>query len=369
LGLFKNPYPQSFNFDQLGSEEVHKSARNVSAESIVLLKNKNRLLPLNKPNRLTVVGMNADSKKALCGGWSYSWQGDNESIYPDSINTVFDALNIEFDNTRITNSDRAHLRYYAGISDAIIVVTGESPYAEGLGNIDDMSLPEGEMELIEAALATNKPVILILLEGRPRILGELFDQCHAVLFAGLPGMFGGEAIAGILSGRINPSGKMPVTYPYKSGHMLSYNYKHSEFSGLNAENPDIQRFSIGDFGYGLSFTRYEYSNLTLSDSIITIGKGINVTVKVKNVGSREGKESVLWFLADEVGTYTRPVKQLKHFEKQFIMPGEVKEYSFSIDPVKHLGYPDMEGNWLLESGYYTLLVGQLSVRFRFVSEE
>lgn len=369
LGLFNKPFPSAININQFDSEEVHESAMNIAAESIVLLKNTNRLLPLGKPNRLTVIGMNADSKKALCGGWSYSWQGDDEAGYPDSMNTVLDALNIEFENTRITNSDRAHLRYYAGISDAVIVVTGESPYAEGIGNIDDMTLPAEEVELIEAALATNKPVILVLLEGRPRILGDLFDRCHVVLFAGLPGMFGGEALAGILSGRINPSGKMPITYPFRSGHMVPYTFKHTEFKGMNAENPNNRRYSIGEFGYGLSFTRYEYSELNLSDSIVTADEGINVTVKVKNIGSREGKESVLWFLSDEVGTYTRPVKQLKHFEKQFIMPGEVKEYSFTIDPKQHLGYPDVDDYWLLEDGYYTLSVGPLSARFQFINEE
>jgi beta-glucosidase len=369
LGLFDNPYPTEQYIGNIGSENKKKAARDAAAESIVLLKNERRLLPMNRPNRLTVIGSNADSKMALCGGRTYSWQGNDESLYPDSMLTVYGALEKEFENTRVTLSDRAHLRYYAGISDAVIVVTGEQPYTEGFGAIDDMALPADELELIEDAVATKKPVILVLLEGRPRILGELFDQCHAVLFAGLPGIYGGEAISGILSGRINPSAKMSVTYPFKSGHMIPYNHGHMVFSELNRNNPDILRYSIGEFGTGLSFTQYTYSDLMLSDTVITSDEELKVTVKVKNTGSREGKEAVLWFIADEVGTYSRPVKQLKHFEKQFLLPGEIKEYSFTIDPELHLAYPDAKGKKLLEEGYFEVTVGPLESRFQLVEDK
>jgi len=368
LGLFDNPFPTDDYIVNIASEEIQKAARDAAAESIVLLKNTNRLLPLGNPNRLTVIGSNADSKIGLCGGWTYSWQGNDENMYPDSMLTVLGALEQEFENTRIVLSDRAHLRYYAGISDAVLVVTGEDPYAEGLGNVDDMFLPAEELELIEAAIATNKPVILILLEGRPRIIGDLFDQCHAVIFAGLPGKFGGEAISGILSGRINPSAKMSITYPYRSGHMIPYNYSHTVFNGLNAHNTELLKYTICGFGEGLSYTRFEYSNLTLSDSIITPDDKINVTVLVKNTGSREGKEAVLWYISDEVGTYSRPVKQLKHFDKQFLLPGETKEYSFTIDPIEHLSYPDESGRMMLEDGYFKLSVGVLESRFKLTSE-
>jgi beta-glucosidase len=225
------------------------------------------------------------------------------------------------------------------------------------------------LELIEAAIATKKPVILILLQGRPRIIGDLFDQCHAVLFAGLPGIYGGEAISGILSGRINPSAKMSITYPYQSGHMIPYNHGHMVFSDMNINNPGLQRFSIGEFGTGLSYTSYTYSDLTLSDTIITREEKLEVKVKVKNTGSREGKEIVLWYLADEVGTYSRPVKQLKHFEKQFLLPGEVKEYTFTIDPQIHLAYPDKDGKKLLENGYFKVIIGPFESRFKLVEDK
>jgi beta-glucosidase len=369
LGLFDNPFPTDRYFNDIGSQESHKSALDAAAESIVLLKNERRLLPLGKPNRITVIGSNADSKMALCGGWSYSWQGNDESLYPDSMLTVYGALQAEFENTRVTLSDRAHLRYYAGISDAVIVVTGEKPYTEGFGAIDNMALPAEELELIEAAIATKKPVILVLLEGRPRIIGDLFDQCHAVLFAGLPGMYGGQAISGILSGRINPSAKMSITYPYQSGHMIPYNHGHMVFTELNKSNPEVQRFTIGAFGTGMSYTQYTYSDLTLSDTIITRKDQLKVSVKVKNTGSREGKEVILWYIADEVAAYSRPVKQLKYFEKQFFLPGEMKEYTFTIDPLVHLSYPDSNGKEQLEDGYFRVMVGPFESRFQLVKDK
>jgi beta-glucosidase len=364
LGIFKNPYPSDNYIETINTEEAQKAARDAAAESIVLMKNENRLLPLGKPNRITVIGSNADSKMGLCGGWTYSWQGDNESLYPDSMPTVYEALKLEFENTRVTLSDRAHLRYYAGISDAVIIVTGEKPYAEGLGNIDNMALASDEMELIETAIATKKPVILVLLEGRPRIIGDLFDRCHAVIFAGLPGIYGGVAIAGILSGRINPSARMSVTYPYQGGHMISYNHGRTVFNGLNAENAQLLRYTIGEFGSGVSYTHFEYSDLTLSDSVISEDDELQVSVKVRNTGKREGKEAVLWYIADEVGTYSRPVKQLKHFEKQFLLPGEMKEYSFTIYPENHLTYPDEQGRMMMENGYFKIMVGNLESRFK-----
>jgi beta-glucosidase len=364
LGLFDHPYPSDQYFDEIGSEEAHRAARNAAGESIVLLKNDRNILPLIRPGRLVVAGVNSDSRMALCGGWTYTWQGNDASAYPDSIKTVVEALKAEYENTTIIPADAKSLRWHAGLADAIVIVTGENPYAEGWGNIDDFSLPDEEIELIETAVSTDKPVILILLEGRPRILGELFDECDAVIFAGLPGMFGGEAIAGILKGRINPSAKMSITYPFHSGHIIPYNHKHMVFSELNVHNADIQRYTLGEFGTGISFTNFSYSNLVLSDTVINEEGKIKASVMVKNTGQREGKEAVLWFISDEVASVTRPVRQLKYFDKQFLLPGETKEFIFEIDPQIHLTYPDEKGNHVLEPGFFTLSVGPLSGRFK-----
>lgn len=369
LGLFDHPYPSDQYFGQIGTRQAHDASRNAANESIVLMKNERDLLPLPRPNKLVVVGDNADSRMALCGGWTYTWQGNDETAYPDSIKTVVEALKEEYDNSRIVYTTPRGLRWNARTADAVIVVTGEKPYAEGWGNIDDLALPQDDRDLIETAISTDKPVILVLLEGRPRTLGDLYDKCQAVLFAGLPGMFGGEAIAGILKGRINPSAKMPITYPYKSGHIIPYNHKFMEYSDLNIYNPDVQRYTIGEFGTGLSYSRFEYSDLELSDTIINEQGSIKASVRVKNTGQREGKEAVLWFLTDEVATYTRPVKQLKYFEKKFLLPGEIKEYTFTITPKMDLGYPNERGKMILESGYYTLHVGPLESRFKLVLKD
>jgi beta-glucosidase len=324
---------------------------------------------MTRPGRLVVLGANADSRMVLCGGWTYTWQGDDESAYPDSIKTVVEALRDEYENTTIVQTDARGLRWHANLADAVVIVTGEKPYAEGWGNIDDLWLPEEELELIEIATSTEKPVILILLEGRPRVIGELFDECESVIFAGLPGMFGGEAIAGVLKGRINPSAKMPITYPLHTGHIIPYNHKHMVFSQLNTWNKEIQRYTIGEFGTGMSYTSFSYSDLTLSDTVLNLEGRLRASVMVKNTGQREGKEVVLWFISDELASYTRPVRQLKYFEKRFLLPGETKEFIFEIEPQQHLGFPDEKGELILEPGFFTVSVGSLEARFKLIEAD
>ena len=369
LGLFSHPYPSDQYLDQIGTPEAHEASRKAAAESIVLIKNDRNTLPLYHPSKLVLAGMNANLKMSLCGGWTYSWQGNDEKMYPDSMETVYTAVKKEFENSRVVLANAASLRYQASDASAVIIVTGEKPYAEGWGNIDDLDLEDSEMDILKTAISTGKPVILVLLEGRPRTIGEVFDQCRSVIFAGLPGMFGGEAIAGILSGRINPSGKMSITYPFHSGHIIPYNYKPMEFSYLNVYKKDIQRYTIAEFGTGLSYSSFNYSNLQLSDTVIYTGQDITATVQVTNTSKREGYESVLWFLSDEVGTITRTNRQLKFFEKKFILPAEVKDYKFVINPARDLSYPDENGKMILEPGYYTLRVGDLSSRFYFAGEK
>lgn len=369
LGLFDHPYPSDQYLNRIGTPEARQASQKAAAESIVLIKNDRGMLPLYRPSKLVLAGMNADLKMSLCGGWTYSWQGDDESLYPDSMETVYTAVKKEFESSRVVLASAASLRYQARDASAVIIVTGEKPYAEGWGNIDDLDLEPSEMDLLKTAIGTGKPVILVLLEGRPRTIGEAFDRCRSVIFAGLPGMFGGEAIAGILSGRINPSGKMSITYPFHSGHIIPYNYKPMEFSYLNVHNKEIQRYTIAEFGTGLSYSSFNFSDLQLSDTVLYTGDEITASVHVTNTSKREGYESVLWFLSDEVGTYTRTNRQLKFFEKKFILPGEVKDYRFVINPVRDLSYPDENGKTILEPGYYTLRVGDLKKRFYFAGNK
>lgn len=365
LGLFDHPLPSDEYLDNVGAEEHRNAARQAAEESIVLMKNDHNRLPLQNPDKLLLVGKNANLKKALGGGWTYTWQGNDESLYPDSWQTVYEALKAEFPATEVVLANWENYMQSASGADAIVIATGEDPYAEGWGNINELDLPTEEKELIEAAINLGTPVILVLIEGRPRTIGALYDQCDAVIFAGLPGMFGAQAIAGVMSGRINPSGKMSITYPYKSGHVIPYNYKHMEYSYLNVYNPEIQRYSIADFGSGESYTTFEYSNLTLPDTLL-YGEGpFTASIKVANTGQRAGKEAVLWYLSDLVASYTRPNKALKHFEKIHLEPGESSMLQFDISPKEHLSFPDEKGNLLVEKGYFVLAVGDQHINFYY----
>lgn len=364
LGLFENPYPSPDYPKFLERPENHQKARAAAEESIVLMKNEG-VLPFTNPRRLVIAGKNAHLKMAISGGWTYIWQGDDESQYPESMQTVYEALKGTFKNSEVQLSKAGNLGLNARKADAIVIVTGEKPYAEGWGNINELDLDRQEQALITEAVNTGIPVVLVLLEGRPRTFGELFDRCHAVVFAGLPGMFGAEAISGVLSGRVNPSGKMPFTYPFKSGHLLTYDHKHMEFSYLNVFNPDIQRYAIGEFGTGLSYTSFAYSDLAITDTTLNGKKGYRATVTVTNTGKLAGKETAIWFLSDAVASITRPVKQLKHFEKKRLAPGETSSFVMDIDPVKHFTFPDHDGNLRLEDGIFTLSVGGLSKQIDF----
>jgi beta-glucosidase len=360
VGLFKNPLPTDEYFNDVGRSEANNISGKAAAESIVLIKNVGKILPLNKPAKLVMAGVNAD--KTTSPGGTYKWQGDSEKQNPDTIRSLFRAAKVEFEFSNVVMCDINSLKSQAVDANAIVIVTGDNP-DEGWEKMDDAGLPGPEIELLKTAVSTGKPVILVLIEGRPRIIGDLADQIQAILFAGLPGNCGTESISGILSGRINPSGKMAITYPYQSGHIIPYYNWPLEISSQDVHKKEVQPNAIAEFGTGLSYTSYSYANLHLSDTIINKGQAIKASVQVTNSGQREGYESVLWFITDEAGSYARPLKQLKYFEKKFILPGEVKDYVFSIEPGRDLAYPDENGKKILESGFYTLRVGSLTARF------
>jgi beta-glucosidase len=238
---------------------------------------------------------------------------------------------------------------------------GEMPYSEGFGSITDINLPVDQLNTIETALATKKPVIVVVIAGRPRIITSVYDKCSAVLFAGLPGFEGGQAIAEIISGKVNPSAKMSFNYPYAPNRLLPHNHKATEeLLAHSIPNP----IALKEFGTGQSYTTFEYSNLILSDSILTSDQDSLVArVTIKNNGTISGKEAVLWFINDEVASITRPVKDLKFYEKKLINTGESVEYTFVIKP-KQLSFPDKVNAKILEDGYFTLMVGPLKTRFR-----
>ncbi len=277
--------------------------------------------------------------------------------------TLYTGLQKEF--SRVTwAANASEIKSKASSADAIVIGVGEMPYSEGFGSILDITLPEEQMDLIKASQLTGKPVILVIIAGRPRVITKIFPGCKAVLFAGLPGFQGGQAIAEIISGKVNPSAKLSFNYPHSVNRLLPHNHKISEVI-LAHEIPNP--VCLLPFGSGLSYTSFEYSNLTLSDSTLTSDDAeITAKVDVKNTGSREGKEAVLWFLFDEVASLSRPVRELKFYEKELIKPGETKTFSFTIKANDQLGFPDKTDAKILEDGYFTLMVGNQKTRFKLM---
>ena len=363
LGLFENPLPRNDRFDRIGREEHRAKAQRAAEESLVLVKNEG-ILPLIAPQNIVVAGLNADSKKGLAGGWSQRWIPTDEQLFPDDMLTVYTALQNAFPDAQVKLSDADQIATDARGADAIVIAVGEDPYAETPGNISDLGLEEEQLDLIRAAQATGRPVVLLMIAGRPRLVTEVLEETDAFLWCGLPGFEGGMAIANVLSGKVNPSGKMSFSYPKAAGHWFPYNHKNMDLF-FDFEN-SLSMTTIAPFGYGLSYTNYTYSNLTLSAETLSEFGSITATVTVRNDGKVAGREAVLWFISDEVGTYTRPVKALKHFEKQALAPGESRTFTFTINPQEHLTYPDKRGNRLLERGDFTLHVGGLSAEFKLV---
>jgi beta-glucosidase len=361
LGLFENPYSRNDRFARIGSADNKAKALNAARESIVLMKNEGSV-PLDPAKtNLLVAGPVANLKSPLAGGWTLRWMTSDESIYPKDMLTFYGALQKEFGKISLA-ANASEIKSKAASASAIILAVGEAAYAEGFGSIQDISLPDDQVELVKAAQATGKPVILVMISGRPRVITKIYKDCKAVLFAGLPGFEGGQAIAEIISGKVNPSAKMSFNFPYSVNRLIPHNHKTSEITlAHEIDNP----IALVPFGAGLSYTTFEYGPIQLSDSVITAATGeIKATVTVKNTGSREGKEAVLWFLYDEVGSISRPVRDLKYYEKEIIKPGESKDFTFIIKPEPHLSFSNSKGERLLEDGYFTLMVGNQKARFK-----
>jgi beta-glucosidase len=364
IGLFENPYPRNDRFKKIGSPEHKAFALDAARESIVLIKNENALpLASEKIKNLLVAGPLANSKIALAGGWTLRWIPAEENIYPKDMLTVFTALQKQYAKATVSLAiSTGEIKSKAASADAIIVTVGETAYSEGFGSIHDLDLPAEQAELVKAAQATGKPVILVIIAGRPRVISNIYKDTKAVIFAGWPGFEGAQAIAEIVSGKTNPSAKLAFNYPVASNRLLPHNHKATEvLLAHEIENP----IALASYGTGLSYTTFEYSNLTVGDSVLNSPNDeIQATVTVKNTGTRDGKEAVLWFLNDEVGSISRPVKDLKYYEKQMLKAGETRTFTFTIRPTEHLSFPDETGKMLLEDGYFTLMVGKLKKRFK-----
>ncbi len=365
LGLFENPFPENIN--TTGNPENHETAKEAVRESLVLMKNEKNVLPLDQNATVVLAGSTSNIKRSLTGGWTYIWQHEDDSMFPEEMKTIQQALTERLGANQVRIADAENLNLQTRGADAVVIATGENTaLSEGHNNITDLNLPEQDRKLIDAALKTEKPVIVILTAGRPRTFPDQADAVDAILFAGLPGFFGAEVIAEVIMGDVNPSGKLSFTYPYHQSFQLNYNHKPTAFTFLHENDEETERFAIGEFGEGLSYTTFQYEDLKLSSSTLQ-GKqsAVTASLKVTNTGERDGKESVLWFIRQEYGQITRPVRSLKYFEKKEIATGESQTFTFEIDPLRDLAYPDGRGKLIIETGKYTLIAGELEVEFTY----
>lgn len=369
LGLFETFMPRTDRFTRINTKENIGLALKAARESMVLIKNEKNILPL-KGKKILLAGSTSNRKSPLCGGWTFRFAADGDRWFPEDMLTIKDAFEQEFGVNNIVYQSDNSINETAKNADVIVIASGEDQaYAETQGTIDDLRLEAGQIQLIQDAINTGKPVILILTEGRPRLISEVFDKVDAVLFAGLPGVYGAQAIAEIISGKVNPSGKMAFSYPIKSGHIISYNYKRSEFTNFRPVSDQLKRYAIAPFGSGLSYSNFEYKNLTMDTLLTNSNQNLTITVQVTNTSKTPGKEAVLWFVSDEVGSITRPVKELVHFEKQNIEPGRTRIFKFELKPMRDLSFPDKNGHLLLEDGAFELQVGNLKQRFLLKREK
>ncbi|HEX9252925.1 MAG TPA: glycoside hydrolase family 3 N-terminal domain-containing protein [Ignavibacteriaceae bacterium] len=365
IGLFDNPYPNKELLKDFANDKFTSINLNAARESIILTKNEESILPLSKKTKVLVTGPTANLLSALNGGWTITWQGNEESAYPQEKNTVLEAIQNKISKENVNyvegcsfdkdiNTSKAVSE--AMNSDVIVICLGEPAYCETPGSIFDLNLYKAQLELANKLIETGKPVILVMLEGRPRIITDIAQNAKGILLGFLPGMEGGNAIADVLFGDVNPSGKLPITYPKTSNGITLYDYKPIEKFDGNDYQP------MWPFGFGLSYTTFEYSNLKISSQEITENDELIVKIDVKNNGKKVGKEVVQLYLTDMYGSVTRPNKQLKAFKKISLNPGEVKTVEFNINR-QDLSFIGQENKRIVEPGDFRVTIQNQTADF------
>ena len=373
LGLFEKPNTGGKGYEKFGSDEFAQKSLQAAQESEVLLKNEG-ILPLAKGKKILLTGPNANQMRCLHGGWSYTWQGSKAEDLSEKYNTIYEALcnkygkqNIILEQGVTYNENGA---YYdenkpeidkavtaAANADVIIACIGENSYTETPGNLTDLWLSENQRNLVKELAKTGKPVILVLNEGRPRLIADIEPLAKAVVDILIPGNYGGDALANLLAGDVNFSAKLPYTYPREINSLNTYDYKVSEEVGTmsGAYNYDAKVSLQWPFGYGLSYTTFEYSNLKVDKASFTADDILTVSVDVKNTGSRAGKEAVLLYSSDLVASIVPDNKRLRDFTKIELQPGEQKTVTFQL-PAKNLAFVNADGKWTLEEGDFELKI-------------
>lgn len=378
LDLFKNPTQKLKNYPKFGGEEFAKLALEGATESMMLLKNEGNILPLQHGKKILLTGPNANQMRCLNGGWSYTWQGHRADEFAGKYNTIYEAFCNEYGkenvilNQGVTYNEKG--KYWeenepqiqeavAAAKDADIIVAciGENSYTETPGNLTDLWLSENQRNLVKALAQTGKPVILVLNEGRPRLIADIEPLAQGIINILIPGNMGGDALANLVSGKSNFSGKMPYTYPKEINSLANYDFKKSEEVGTmeGAYDYNAKITQQWGFGYGLSYTSYKYSNLKVSQSDFRHGDIIKVSVDVKNTGKVAGKESVLLFSSDLIASVVPDGRRLRAFDKVELQPGETKTVTFELK-ADDLAFVGWNGKWRLEEGDFKLMIADQS---------
>ena len=378
LDLFKNPTQKLKNYPKFGGEEFAKLALEGATESMVLLKNEGNILPLQHGKKILLTGPNANQMRCLDGGWSYTWQGHRTDEFAGKNNTIYEAFCNEYGkenvilNQGVTYNEKG--KYWeenepqiqgavaaAKDADVIVACIGENSYTETPGNLTDLWLSENQRNLVKALAQTGKPVILVLNEGRPRLIADIEPLAQGVIDILIPGNMGGDALVNLVSGKSNFSGKMPYTYPKEINSLANYDFKKSEEVGTmeGAYDYNAKITQQWGFGYGLSYTSYKYSNLKVSQSDFRHGDIIKVSVDVKNTGKVAGKESVLLFSSDLIASVVPDGRRLRAFDKVELQPGETKTVTFELK-ADDLAFVGWNGKWRLEEGDFKLMIADQS---------
>lgn len=374
LGLFEHPTQKLKNYPLFGGEQFAQLALEGATESMVLLKNNNNILPLQKGKKILLTGPNANQMRCLDGGWSYTWQGNRTDEFAGKYNTIYEALCNEYGkenivlNQGVTYNEAG--KYWeenepqiaaaveaAKNVDVVVACIGENSYTETPGNLTDLWLSENQRNLVKALATTGKPIILVLNEGRPRLIADIEPLAQGVVDILIPGNYGGDALAQLLSGKANFSGKMPYTYPKEINSLANYDFKKSEEVGTmtGAYDYNAKITQQWGFGQGLSYTTYQYSNLKVDKASFAHDDVIRVSVEVKNTGKVAGKESVLLFSSDLMASMVPDGRRLRAFDKVALQPGESKTVTFDLK-ANDLAFVGWDGKWILEEGDFKLMV-------------
>ena len=380
LGLYKHPTQRLKDYPKFGGKEFAQLALDGAVESIVLLKNENTILPLAKGKKILLTGPNANQMRCLNGGWSYTWQGHRADEFAGQYNTIYEALCQEYGQQNVelcqgvTYNEKGKwweenepdiesaVRAAQGV-DVIVACIGENSYTETPGNLTDLTLSENQRNLVKALSKTGKPIILVLNEGRPRIISDIVPLAQAVIDILLPGNYGGDALALLMAGKRNFSGRLPYTYPSEINSLNNYDFKKSEEVGTmeGAYDYNARITQQWGFGYGLSYTSYIYSNLRVDKPHFKKDDVLKVSVDVTNTGKMAGKESVLLYSSDLVATMTPDGRRLRQFEKVELQPGETRTVTLQLK-ASDLAFVGYDGRWTLEEGDFDLTIGTLTTR-------